>query len=195
LSTFIDKGVSWYEGFLKEYNEHLGSLLREQGSNNEELEKILREKGLARKGKKKGKKSGASASEDWYSFKGLMLSAERQNKAEIYFEAVDKLKNSLERLKETKTLIDELRNIGLGQDLIYSVYFVEGVPEKIFIEPAENGMPKYKLEMFLSTSMESTATMEEAAEDKETSEESNSDEEDKSEKQEDSEPTEEEKKG
>lgn len=177
LSTYIEKGISWYGTFLKGYNENLGELLREQGGNAEELEKRLREKGLARQSGKKNKKKGASSSEEWFSYKGLMFSAEKQNKAEIFFEAVDKIKTNLERLKETKTLIEELRKIGLGSDLVYSVYFVDGVPEKIFVEPAGKAAPKYKLEMFLSTSMESFASIMQPEETQATSEETEASEE------------------
>jgi hypothetical protein len=91
-----------------------------------------------------------------------MFSAEKQCKAEIFFEAVDKFKNSLERLKETKNLLEELQKTGLGPDMAYSVYLIEGVPEKIIIEPAGKISPKFKLEMFLSTSMESIIAMQEA---------------------------------
>jgi len=164
IGTYVDKGISWYEGFLKDYNESLGALLREQGGNSEELEKQLREKGLAkqRNVKKGGKKKGSSTSDEWFNYKGLMFSAEKQCKAEIFFEAVDKFKNSLERLKETKNLLEELQKTGLGTDMAYSVYLIEGVPEKIIIEPAGKIPPKFKLEMFLSTSMESIIAMQEA---------------------------------
>ena len=46
--------------------------------------------------------------------------------------------------------------------MAYSVYLIEGVPEKIIIEPAGKIPPKFKLEMFLSTSMESIVAMQEA---------------------------------
>jgi len=164
IGAYIDKGITWYEGFLKDYNESLGALLREQGGNPEELEKQLREKGLAKQSnvKKGGKKKGAQTSDEWFNYKGLMFSAEKQCKAEIFFEAVDKFKNSLERLKETKNLLEELQKTGLGTDMAYSVYLIEGVPEKIIIEPAGKIPPKFKLEMFLSTSMESIVAMQEA---------------------------------
>jgi len=164
IGTYVDKGITWYEGFLKDYNESLGALLREQGGNPEELEKQLREKGLAKQSnvKKGGKKKGAQTSDEWFNYKGLMFSAEKQCKAEIFFEAVDKFKNSLERLKETKNLLEELQKTGLGTDMAYSVYLIEGVPEKIIIEPAGKIPPKFKLEMFLSTSMESIVAMQEA---------------------------------
>ena|GEM_PF-342373 len=169
IGTYVDKEVTWYEGFLKDYNESLGTLLREQGGNPEELEKQLREKGLAKqadgkKGEKKGgkKKGEAAGSDEWFNYKGLMVSAEKQCKAEIFFEAVDKFKTNLERLKETKGMLDDLQKIGLGSDTVYSVYFLEGVPEKIIIEPAGQIPSKFKLDMFLSTSMESIAAMQEA---------------------------------
>jgi hypothetical protein len=163
IGTYVDKGIMWYKEFLKEYNESLGALLREQGSNPEELEKKLREKGLARQssGKKGGKKKGAPTSNEWFNYKGLMFSAEKQCKAEIYFEAVDKFKNSLERLKETKNLLEEVQKTGLGIDTVYLAYIVEGVPEKIIIEPAGK-IPKFELKMSLSTSMKSIAPMQEA---------------------------------
>jgi len=163
IVSFVDKGIVWYEGYLKDYNESLGVLLREQGGNPEELEKQLREKGLAKQTstKKGGKKKGTATSDEWYNYKGLLFSAEKQCKAEIFFEAVDKFKNRLERLKETKNLLGELQKSGLGSDITYSVYLVEGAPEKIIIEPAGKMPPKIKVEMFLSTSMESIAAMQE----------------------------------
>jgi len=60
VGAYVDKEITWYESFLKDYNESLGTLLREQGGNPEELEKQLREKGLAKQaGGKKGEKRAA----------------------------------------------------------------------------------------------------------------------------------------
>jgi len=60
-------------------------------------------------------------------------------------------------MKEARTLIEELQKIGFGPGLAFSVYFVDGVPEKIFVQKAGGAARKYKLELFLSTSMESAA--------------------------------------
>ncbi len=168
IISFVDKGILWYESYLKDYNESLGELLREQGGNPEELEKKLRERGLAKKetAKKGGKKKGSTTSDEWFNYKDLLFSAEKQCKAEIFFEAVDKFKNRLDRLKETRNLLSELQKNGLGSDIAYLVYLVEGVPEKIIIEPAGKIPPKVKVEMFMSTSMESFANMQESAKQK-----------------------------
>lgn len=168
IISFVDKGILWYESYLKDYNESLGELLREQGGNPEELEKKLRERGLAKKetAKKGGKKKGSTTSGEWFNYKDLLFSAEKQCKAEIFFEAVDKFKNRLDRLKETRNLLSELQKNGLGSDIAYLVYLVEGIPEKIIIEPAGKIPPKVKVEMFMSTSMESFANMQESAKQK-----------------------------
>jgi len=159
LSEFLDREITWYETLFKEYSERLGSLLREQGFSSEEIEKILREGGLTRQTSgKKGKKGKKSSSEGWFSFKGLLFSADKQGKAEILFESVDKIEETIKRMKEARTLIEDLQKTGFGHGLAYSVYLVDGVPEKIFVQKAENATRKYKLELFLSTSMKLAAS-------------------------------------
>ena len=163
LSEFLDKEIAWYETLRKEYSERLGSLLREQGFSSEDVEKILREGGLRQQGTgkkgKKGKKEKDLSSEGWFSFKGLLFSAEKQGKAEILFESIDKIEKAIEKAKETRTLIEELQKTGFGPGLAYSVYLIDGVPEKIFVQKAENAAQKYKLELLLSTSMEPAAAL------------------------------------
>lgn len=161
LNTFIERSIHWYEGIVKECNGRLGELLRDQkGTPDEKLLKELSEKGFTPQKKeqdKKDKKSGISSSGDWLSFKGLMFSVNKQSRAEILFEAVDRINKNLERLKEIKKLVEELQKTGLSSNLVYTIYFVEGVPEKIFMEPSENLEPKYKFEVNLSTGMEKVA--------------------------------------
>ncbi len=154
LSEFLEKELSWYEALHKEYSERLGSLLRGQGFSSEEIEKILRERGLTRQGAgKKGKKGKASSPEGWFSYKGLLFSADKEGKAEILFDSIDRIEKAIERMKETRRLIEELQKTGFGPGLAYSVCLVDGVPEKIFVQKAENAARKYKLELLLSTSM------------------------------------------
>ena len=154
LSEFLEKEIVWYETLFKEYSEKLGSLLREQGLSSEEIEKALREKGLTRQAAgSKGKKGKNSSSEGWFSFKGLLFSADKQGKAEILFESIENAEKIIEKMKEIRGLIEELQKTGFGPGLAYSVYLVDGVPEKIFVQKAGDAARKYKLELFLSTSM------------------------------------------
>jgi len=181
LNSFIDKEISWYEFVLKEYNQHLGSLLREQGEgqNEEELLKKLREKGFTsqekkRKKKGKGKKTEEAESRNWFTFRSIMFSASKESRAEIYFEAVEKIKSNLERLKEVKALIEELMKAGLGSDLIYSSYLVDGIPQKIVIQQRRDGESegiKYRFEIDLSTSVDATRPSAESPEETALSEE------------------------
>jgi len=164
LDSFVDTYIAWYEAILKDYNQYLGELLRKpDGSQDEELLKKLSEnmkqEQETKKQSKKDKKSEASPSESWFNFKGLMFSANSKSMAEIYFEALDVIKKNYERLKEVKALIEELQKIGFDTGLVYSIYFVNGVPQKIYIEKESGARSIYKIEVNLSTA---PATMEAA---------------------------------
>ena len=170
LNEFLEREIVWYESFYKGYSDKLGSLLREEGLSSDEVEKILREKGLARGGKgggkgKKGRKERAASSEEWFDYKGLMFSADKQGKAEMLFELTENAEKVMNRMKEVKMLIEDLQKTGFGHGLSFLVYLVDGVPERIYVQKAESSGQKYRLELFLSTSM--TQSADEAAEEKE----------------------------
>jgi len=159
LNEFLEKEIAWYENIFKEYGERLGSLLREQGLSSEEIEKILQEGGLTRRATGgKGKKGKNPTSEGWFNYKGLLFSADKQGKAEILFESMENAEKILNRMKEVRTLIEELQKTGFGHGLSFSVYLVDGIPEKIFVQKAKGNTRRYKLELFLSTSMEPTVS-------------------------------------
>jgi len=154
LDEFLEKEIAWYQAILEEYGRTLGSLLRGQGLSSEEVEKILKEKGFTRPVSGKGKKGrSASPSEGWFSYKGLLFSADKQGRIEMLFESIEKIENAINKIKEARTLIEELQKAGFGLGLSFSVYLVNGVPERIFVQKAESAAQKYKLELFLSTSM------------------------------------------
>jgi len=177
LNEFLEREIVWYESFYKGYSDKLGSLLREEGLSSDEVEKILREKGLARGGKeKKGKKGRAASSGKWFDYKGLMFSADKQGKAEMLFELTENAEKVMNRMREVKMLVEELQKTGFGHGLSFLVYLVDGVPERIYVQKAESSGQKYRLELFLSTSM--TQPENEEAEEKE-EEESNRNEEEK----------------
>jgi hypothetical protein len=156
LSSFIDIYIGWYEDILKDYNQNLGELLRKpDGTQDEELlkklsENMQREQEPKKQGKK-DKKSEPSSSGNWFDFRGLMFSANSKSMAEIFFEAIDVIKKNFERLKEVKALIEEIQKIGFSADLVYSIYFINGIPQKIYIEKESSVKPKYRLEINLST--------------------------------------------
>jgi len=144
LNSFIDRELRWYEFILKEYNETLGKILRKSGSeeNTEELLKKLREKGFSHEKRKKGKSKGGSPSDEWVTYKGFMFSVKEECIAEVYFNAVESISGNVERLKEFKALIEDLSRMNLGSDIVYLVYFVSGVPQRIIIRHVKESRRK-----------------------------------------------------
>jgi hypothetical protein len=55
------------------------------------------------------------------------------------FEAIEAISVRIERLEEAKTSIEELSNVGFGEEVKFMVFIKEGVPDKIAIKPVEEG--------------------------------------------------------
>jgi len=132
----IGEEINHYKMLLDDYSQWLGTLLRnpESSKNQEwmkkaaELQKVLKMGG--RKGGKKGEKR-IGASSEWVRFKDLMLCSGDFGEAEVLFEAVEELKDKVERLEKAKSSVEDLERYGLGKDVLYVTYIHDGVPEKI----------------------------------------------------------------
>jgi hypothetical protein len=139
----IEAGITQYKLLLEDYSQWLGTLLRnpESSKNSDwakktaELQKIFKTGG--RKGVKKEEKA-VSTSTEWVQFKDIMLSADELGEAEILFEAVEELRNKVDKLEKAKNSIIDLERYGMGRELLYIVYIRDGVPEKIVFKPKKN---------------------------------------------------------
>ncbi len=67
-----------------------------------------------------------------------MLCADDFGEAEILFEAVEELKNKIEKLEKIKNSINDLERYGLGKEVLYITYIHDGIPEKIVFRPKED---------------------------------------------------------
>lgn len=150
LITRLENGVSFYMSQKEEYSERLGTFLREaeEKYNGEDWFKQLslgeklpkgkakgkKKKKEGKKKKKKGKKKGEP--DDWIPFQSMLLSSSVQCEAELMFEAIEATSVKIEELEEAKASIEELSNVGLGDEVVYVVFLREGVPRKIVIKPA-----------------------------------------------------------
>ena len=153
----VEEEINQYKSLLDDYSQWLGTLLRnpESSKNQEwlkkaaELQKVLRTGGR-RKGKKEEKK--ASTSTEWVQFKDIMLCADDFGEAEILFEAVEELKNKIEKLEKIKNSINDLERYGLGKEVLYITYIHDGIPEKIVFRP-KKGEAAEKFEFTAELSM------------------------------------------
>jgi len=143
LRESIEKEIDQYKAVDDEYSQWLGSFLRDMEATHgdEEWFKKLSasQKSLKVKAKKesekesKGEKIKASASSEWVSYKGVMVSASERGEAEILFDAIEEIDRKIEQLNKVKSTIENLERSALGKDIIYIAYFHDGVPEKIVL--------------------------------------------------------------
>lgn len=143
---------------LEDYSQWLGTLLRKPESlKNQELVKKaagLRKalKAGSRKGRKTEEKRFASSTE-WVRFKDLMLCADDFGEAEMLFEAVEELKDKINRLEKVKNSVGDLERYGLGKDVLYITYIHDGVPEKIVFKPKKESEIREKFKFITDFSL------------------------------------------
>jgi len=136
----IEQEINQYKMLLEDYSQWLGTLLRNPESSKKQewvkkaaqLQKLLKMGG--RKGGKKGEKKLGTSSQ-WVQFKDLMLCSGDFGEAEMLFEAVEELKDKIDRLEKAKNSVGDLERYGLGKDVLYITYIHDGTPEKIVFKP------------------------------------------------------------
>ena len=148
IREMVEAGISQNKLLLEDYSQWLGSLLRnpESSKNQEQTKKIAELQKVLRAGGRKGsrkeeKKTGIST--EWVQFKDIMLSADALGEAEVLFEAIEELKNKIDKLEKAKNSIIDLERYGLGKELLYISFIRDGVPEKIVFKPKKGfGVPE-----------------------------------------------------
>ena len=156
----IEFDVALYTSQKEDYSERLGNFLRdaEEKYGDEDwfkelsLENIGGQKSKKDdKGKKSRKKKKKGAADIWVPFKSLELSSSVQGEAEIMFETLQAITDKLEELDEAKETIEELRNVGLGNDVVYYCFVKDGVIEKIVLKAVDSDeMSKFTFKLGFS---------------------------------------------
>lgn len=139
----VEAGINQHKSLLEDYSQWLGSLLRnpelskdqERTKTVAELQKILKS-GIRRGSKREERKT--SISTEWTQFKDVMLCVDVLGEAEILFEAIEELKNKIDKLEKAKNSLVDLERYGLGKELLYITFIRDGVPEKIVFKPKKN---------------------------------------------------------
>lgn len=146
----VEEEMNRFRALLEDYSEWLGTLLRNPDSSKgqewvkraAELQKVLKAGG--RKGGKK--KEGFGSSTEWVQFKDLMLCSDDFGEAEVLFEAVEELRDKIDRLEKVKGSLEDLERHGLGKEVRYVTYIKDGVPERIVFKPREGSEVEEKFE-------------------------------------------------
>ncbi len=141
LYSQIEAEIDSYLSQKEEYSEGLGNFLREaedKYGDEDWFKQLSLDKlggaGKSRQKKDKKKKKRKKESADWVPFQGLELSSSAQGEAEVMFEVIAKITERLEELTDAKESLDELRKVGLGNDVRYICYLENGVVRKVVIK-------------------------------------------------------------
>jgi len=133
LSESLEEEINSYKAVVEEYSQRLGSFLREMEAthgNEEWFKKLSALQKSSKKEKGKGKKSGLP---NWIAFKDIMFSKDEEGEAQMLFEAIEEIKDKITRLAKTKETIEDLKKLGLGEDILYVAYVRDEVPERIVL--------------------------------------------------------------
>jgi predicted secreted protein len=135
LQTRLEAENESYLSQKEEISERLGNFLRETEEEHGD-EDWFKQLDLEKLGSKKNDKKKKGS--DWVQFQGVELSSSLQGEAEVMFEAISKISEKLEELSKGIESLEELRKIGLGNDIRYICYIEEGVLRKIVIKPLDD---------------------------------------------------------
>jgi hypothetical protein len=134
LQTRLEAERESYLSQKEEISERLGNFLREAEEEHGD-EDWFKQLDLEKLGKKNDKKKKGS---NWIQFQGLELSSSLQGEAEVMFEAISKISEKLDALSRGIESLEELRKVGLGNDVRYICYLEEGVLRKIVLKPVDD---------------------------------------------------------
>ena len=135
LQTRLEAESESYLSQKEEISERLGTFLREAEEEHGD-EDWFKQLDLEKLGSKKNDKKRKGS--DWVQFQGLELSSSLQGEAEVMFEAISKISEKLEALSRGIESLEELRKVGLGNDVSYICYLEEGVLRKIVVNPVDD---------------------------------------------------------
>ena len=135
LSESLEGEINSYKAVVEEYSQRLGSFLREMGTahgNEEWFKKLSALQKTSKEGKSKGKKKKTEAP-SWVEFKDIMVSTEEQGEALILFEAIEEINSKVSRLGKIRDTVEDLKRLGLGEDILYITYVHDEVPERVVL--------------------------------------------------------------
>ena len=137
LQTRLEAENESYLSQKEEISKRLGNFLREAEEEHGE-EDWFKQVDLEKLGKSSGKKNDKKRKgSDWIQFQGIELCSSLQGEAEVMFEAISNISEKLEALNKAVESLEELRKVGLGNDVKYICYLEDGVLSKIVIKPVD----------------------------------------------------------
>jgi hypothetical protein len=176
---FVDSAIQQHKSELSRYEDELGLMLRQAGQDGsdatwtKEMEnKLGKEKQAKTDEKKDGKekkndkkeKRGKERAEgkakkgttNWRMYRDIQIYSgiPNQGKTEVYFETVNELKTSVEKLERIRDALAQLVTVGLS-NVLYLVSIKSGIPTKLVLLQQTGGESKFEFKAdFITENME-----------------------------------------
>jgi len=133
LGESLEEEINSYKTMVDDYSQRLGSFLREMEATHGNEEWFKKISALQKSSKKSKGKEKPSSSSGWIEFKDILLSKEEQGEAQMLFEAIEEINNKVMRLEKIRDTIEDLKRLGLGEDILYITYVHDEVPERVVL--------------------------------------------------------------
>jgi hypothetical protein len=161
ITDYINDQLGQHKALFEDYSQWLGTLLRDCEANHKNEDWYQKTAAMQKNTKAppkkapekkpsggKGKKTESSI---WIPSGNILLASTEQGRAEVLFEAIEKIGEKIGELDKLKASIQQLERIGLGKNVNYILYIEEDVPKKIVVQPkgnsSDDGGFKYATEM------------------------------------------------
>ena len=133
LGESLEEGINLYKAMVEDYSQRLGSFLREMEATHGNEEWFKKISALQKSSKKSKGKEKPGSSSGWIEFKNILLSKEEQGEAQMLFEIIEEISNKVMQLEKIRDTIEDLKRLGLGEDILYITYVRDEVPERVVL--------------------------------------------------------------
>jgi hypothetical protein len=152
LTDYVAGELEQYRRLVDRYNKRIGDLLRDSEKSYKDEEwfkqlsnlqkssstkKIEKEKSSVKKNKKSNKDS--KLLDVWITFYDLQLCSDEtpQGEIELLFEAIEDIRDKIDRFEKVQKALNNLGSSGLGDNVIYHTYLRNGIPEKLVLRKTQ----------------------------------------------------------
>ena len=157
LQLSIDKQLEELKKKADEYSKTIGDKIREnEGNQSEDLAELKEKLQGPTDPKKKQPSKKKDQKKNWYDMGAISVydGIGVKGELELYFQALDEIKSTIESLQKTKEAINGLVSRGLRKDLGYAALMRQNMPFEVTLLKSEGARSKFSFKAIFSVETE-----------------------------------------